>query len=65
MPYIECRIQSGLSAARKQQLALELAKAVQDTIGAPVRYTHVAVTETPSNEFVEAGRVDLPYDPVG
>jgi 4-oxalocrotonate tautomerase family enzyme len=61
MPFIEANIQKGLSSAKKQELALAITQAVHESIGAPMQYIHVAVTETPSNEFVESGRVDLPY----
>ena len=61
MPYIQCNIQSGLSAEKKRNLALELTKAVHESLGPPIQYIHVAVTETPSRQFVESGQVDFGY----
>ena len=61
MPYIQCNIQSGLSAAKKQELVLELSKAVNETLGSPMQYVHVGISEIPGNEFVESGQVNLPY----
>lgn len=65
MPYIEANIQAGLNSAKKQELALAITQAVHESIGSPMQYIHVAVTETPSNEFVESGKVDFPYGSVG
>ena len=61
MPYIQCNIQSGLSAEKKRNLALELTKVVHESLGSPIQYIHVAVTETPSGQFVESGQVDFAY----
>jgi 4-oxalocrotonate tautomerase family enzyme len=61
MPYIQCNIQSGLSAETKRQLALELTRAVHESLGSPIQYIHVAVTETPTGQFVESGQIDLAY----
>jgi 4-oxalocrotonate tautomerase family enzyme len=63
MPYIQCNIQSGLSAEKKRNLALELTRAVHESLGSPIRYIHVAVTETPTGQFVESGQIDLAYGP--
>lgn len=61
MPYIHCTIQSGMSPAKKRELALELAKAVHQSLGSPMQYVHVAVSEVPANEFVESGKVGVSY----
>lgn len=61
MPYIHCNIHSGLSSDKKRQLALELTQAVHESLGSPIPYIHVAVSETPGNEFVEAGEVEFRY----
>lgn len=61
MPYIHCNIQTGLSAEKKQELVLELSKAVHETLGSPMPYVHVGITEIPGNEFVESGHVNLQY----
>jgi 4-oxalocrotonate tautomerase family enzyme len=63
MPYIQCNIQSGLSAEKKRNLALELTRAVHESLGSPIRYIHVAVTETPTGQFVESGQIGLAYGP--
>ncbi len=65
MPYIEANIQTGLDPAKKQELALAITKAVHESIGSPIPYIHVAITETPGNEFVESGKVNFSYGSAG
>ena len=61
MPHIQCSIQSGLSSEKKRELALELAKVVRESLGSPMQYIHVGITEIPAGQFVESGRVDFKY----
>lgn len=64
MPYLHCNVQRGLSPAQKRQLVEEITAAVRETIGSPVQYIHIGLTEIDGNEFVESGRVNLPYEPI-
>jgi 4-oxalocrotonate tautomerase family enzyme len=61
MPYVQCTIQSGLSVEKKKKLALEVAKALNETLGSPMEYIHVGISEIPSTQFVESGQIDLKY----
>ena len=42
-------------------LALEIAKALNETLRSPMEYIHVSVVEVPANEFVESARIGLRY----
>ena len=61
MPFIQCEIHEGLDEQRKRMLSTELARVVNQTLGSPIPYIHVVIRETPSSQFVEAGKLDTPY----
>ncbi len=61
MPYVQCNIQSGLSAEKKKELALEVAKVLNETLGSPMEYIHVGISEIPSGQFVESGQINFKY----
>lgn len=61
MPYVQCNIQSGLAAEKKRELALEIAKVLNETLGSPMEYIHVGISEIPSGQFVESGQIDFRY----
>lgn len=61
MPYIQCEVNAGLTAEQKNLLSTEIARAVNEELGSPIPYIHVAVREVPGKQFVEAGVVDMKY----
>jgi 4-oxalocrotonate tautomerase family enzyme len=61
MPYVQCNIQSGLAPEKKRELALEIAKVLNETLGSPMEYIHVGISEIPSGQFVESGQIDFKY----
>jgi phenylpyruvate tautomerase PptA (4-oxalocrotonate tautomerase family) len=61
VPYIQCEIQAGLSAAQKTQLAKEITRITHEVLGSPLPYIHVAVREVAGSQFVEAGQIRIGY----
>ena len=61
MPHLHCIVRKGLSHKKRSLLAKALADAVHQEIGAPLEYIHVAISEVPSGQIVEAGSFQANY----
>jgi 4-oxalocrotonate tautomerase/trans-3-chloroacrylic acid dehalogenase beta subunit len=58
MPFIECHITAGLSAARRKQLMNDIIQVTHDAIGSDPKIINVVLHEHPAGNLSVSSRID-------